>query len=224
MIKIIERQLKFVGMVALNRTAANLAMFRMPNLAQEVFDNPTPYILRGFKYRKAEKDNLTAEVFVDDYVGPSPAKSLAAEVFGGQRKLKRFELALQYKGILPAGQYAVPGKDAQRDSYGNMSGSQIVQILSTLQAFAETGYTANKTARSESRKRNPMQLFVITAKGNLTPGIYQRMANHTIKQLIKFVKQPVYEKRFPFFTEGSRLAEEIFQREYSNCFNQYINK
>lgn len=239
----IQRKVEFVGMVALNRTVANLAIFRFPNLVQEVFDRPTPFISRGFKYTKATRENLTATVYADDYIGPDPQSTLMAQVFGGARKPKRFELALRAKGILPQDQFVVPGKDARIDVYGNMSGAQIVQILSALSAFKDdgVGFIANKSRRKGARvNSNTNNMFVINSVGRksadflnehneiinrvqgLPMGIYQRVGKYGIKQLMKFIKQPTYTRRFNFFEDGHRLAEQVFGYEFNKAFNQYV--
>lgn len=237
----IQRKVEFVGMVALNRTVANLAIFRFPNLVQEVFDRPTPFISRGFKYTKATRESLVATVYADDYIGPDPQSTLMAQVFGGARKPKRFELALRAKGILPQDQFVAPGKDARLDAYGNISGAQIVQILSALSAFSQMGYVANKSNRKGARiNRNTNNIFVINTVGRksadflgehneiinrvkgLPMGIYQRIGKYGIKQLMKFIKQPTYTRRFNFFEDGHRLAEQIFGYEFNKAFNQYV--
>ena len=87
----IKKQVNFINMLALNRTVANLALFRFPNLVQEVFDRPTPFIMRGFKYTKATRESLMATVYADEYTGPDPQSTLMAQVFGGARKPKRYE-------------------------------------------------------------------------------------------------------------------------------------
>lgn len=243
----IKNRILYNGMIALNKTAAHLAMFSYPNIVQEVFDRPTPFIQRGFKYRKAAWDNLTAEVYADDYMGPAPQKTLASEVFGGARKPKRFELALRAKGILPADQFAVPGRDARLDAYGNMSNGQIVQILSALGAYAESGFIANKKTVHKSVGSRPNRktdnIFVINTIGRkstaflnqeslsglsnrlpgLPMGIYQRIGAHGLKQLMKFVKQPSYSKRFNFFQEGERIAFVVFNNEFNHAFDKYLN-
>ncbi len=248
-IKLTKNRIIYNGMIALNKTAAHLAMFSYPNIVQEVFDRPTPFVRKGFKYNKATWDNLTAEVFANDtdYYGPvSPAMVLSSEVFGGARKPKRFELALRAKGILPNDQFAVPGHDARRDAYGNMSNGQIVQILSALGAYSESGFTANKTKIHRSvgsrPNRNTDNIFVINRIGRksaalvqrhqaisnrlqgLPMGIYQRIGAHGLKQLMKFVKQPSYSKRFNFFQEGERIVFSIFNNEFDNAMNKFLAK
>lgn len=233
----IKRQLNFVLMRTLNQTAADMALFRLPNKMQEVFDNPTTWILRGFRYRKATLEDLTAELYADDYVGPTPHKVLAAEVFGGPRKHKRFEVALISKGIMPSDQYAVPGRDAQIDTYGNIRGTQLVAILSSLQAFSNMGFVANKNAKGAGSRMN---LFVINRLGakelwfggreshlidianrakGLPMGIYQR-DRLRVHQLVKFVRQPAYEQRFKFFDYSNELIPKLMQQNFNRFFQE----
>src|SRR5262249_152670 len=60
-----------------------------------VFDRPTPYVMRSLRYRKATKTDLTFELWSEEFGGSMPpAQVLAAEVAGGERKMKRSEVRL----------------------------------------------------------------------------------------------------------------------------------
>ena len=120
---------------------------------RRVFDRPTPFILGSVWVNTATDAKPIAAIYPRDPGGKSvdPDKVLLAEVFGGRRRAKRAERALQRVGVLPQGFGMVPAKAAPLDAYGNVPGPFIVQLLSYLQAFGEVGYRANMTARRKAQ-------------------------------------------------------------------------
>ena len=60
------------------------------------------------------QDYLAAQVLIESTGGKgvAPSKILAAEIEGGARRQKRFERALQAKGMMPGGYVAVPAAGA----------------------------------------------------------------------------------------------------------------
>ena len=103
-------QLPFATARALNdvaEQAQQVLQARMP----EVFDNPTPYTIKGVRVWRATKSRLEAKVGYRDAFGrgTDAAMYLGPEVDGGARRHKRFEGALRAAGLLPAGMFCVPG-------------------------------------------------------------------------------------------------------------------
>lgn len=165
-------QIPFATAKALNDTA-KMVRERTVETMRSVFDRPTPFTLNSFQIRPATKTNLTARVeFKHERLS-----YMRTQVEGGTRRPKRSESALQKKGIMRAGQYWVPGQGARLNQYGNISGGQIVQLLSVLQAAEmSSGYSANMTTRSAKTNRKPRDYFAVTKKrGGLVPGIYERV-------------------------------------------------
>lgn len=145
-----DRRLRAAAATALTRTAVQVREAER-QLAQRVFDRPTPYTLRQLRYTPASADRLVAEVGFDIAAvtdirgtvqayralgpGETPAsKYLQFQVDGGQRRTKRFEAALQKVGVLPAGWVTVPGQRARIDAFGNQSPGELRQILSWFDA------------------------------------------------------------------------------------------
>lgn len=174
-----------------------------------VFDRPTPFTLNSLRTKSATKQKPTAAVLVKDEATKAipPIKWLAPQIYGGSRSLKRFERALQAKGILPVGMYAMPTRFMPVDAYGNPSRGALIKILSQLQTFGEQGYRANETAKARrSRNRRAWTGRYFAASRNrsrtkhLPEGIYERIgAGLAIRPVLVFTRSPMYSKRLPFF-------------------------
>jgi hypothetical protein len=214
---------------------------------REQFDRVTPYMVRSVWVETATDRTLEARVW-PRYMGGKgvdPAKILLAQVRGGPRRSKRFEIALQRAGILPTGMAAVPagGLDpAHIDAYGNVKGSFIVQLLAYLKAFGEQGYRANlsdkrrdklaKRGRTEKGHAtiNGVEYFVSYGRGerngrmqHLPAGIWSRSGIHGS------IVKPVFlwSKRMPSYTKTidlRRLAEASVRRKYQAAFARRLGR
>src|SRR6185369_428541 len=163
--------------IALTRVAKSSERDLVQEMTK-VFDRPTAYTLSGTFTRPATADKLISSVGLKNMSGKgTPASEfLGPQIVGGGRNLTRFEKALAYKGYLPSGMNAVPGIGAKIDGNGNMSAGQITQILSVLGAFSESGYKANRRARSARRSKKQAQYFVgKPGNGRLPLGVWQRL-------------------------------------------------
>lgn len=221
------KQVAFAASRALNAAAFKATQDTSKEIGR-VFDKPTPWVLRSVRYTKATKQKLEATVDFDFWgnkQGVTVSQVLRAEISGGQRRLKRHEIALQRAGILPPGQAIVPGDAAKMDQYGNMSSGQIVQIMAWFRSFGEVGYKANMTDKTRKRlakdKRNGQRgfaYFVLHQRhGKLLPGVYQRFDmgfGSAIKPVMIFVPLPKYRRRLDFYG----LAEKSARAEFSAQF------
>lgn len=208
-------QLPFVTALTLTRTMqdAKVAVEReMP--AQ--LDRPTPYTQRGFRIRPARKDKLSASIdFRED-----ARTFLSPQVYGGQRKLKALERALQAAGHLPAGWLAVPGQGAKLDSFGNVERGQILQVLSQLRITMTAGATRNMSfdARRAIRaqQRAGGRFFVVKPGASKSaPGVYQReFAGRNVTPVFIFVRGTYYKVRLPL----EKIVETIVRDRLSPNF------
>lgn len=219
----------------------------------KVFDRPTPWVKGGVRYVKARDNKLEASIDLDKW-GNKTAVSvdmvLAAEIFGGQRRLKRHERALQSIRVLPPGYAIVPGAAAKIDAFGNMAASQIRQILSWFSAARMTsGYNGNMTDRRKaslakgSRRTGAVgfEYFAVApgqrrqfARSNgksgshaMQPGIYQRVfLGHgtAIRPVMIFVKVPSYKKRLDFYGIVERAALPEFDRAFTAYTDQFLRE
>jgi hypothetical protein len=200
---------------ALTKTGQDIKQAQIETM-KEVFDRPTKFTLNALYLKPATKRDLTAEVYFKEGYGSIPAwRYLGPQVEGGPRVHKSHETRLIRAGVMKPEEFAVPGKGAKLDGFGNMSGSTIERILSQVQAAEQwAGYQANETARSRKRnkKRNTGRYFVLRPDGsgragrNVAPGIYFRAGPGDMVPVIMFVRQPRYKKRYPFF----EVAEKTF--------------
>ncbi len=219
----------------------------LQNEMQRVFDRVTPYLVRSVWVDRATDQRPVATVW-PRYMGGKgvdPAKILLAQARGGVRRSKRFEVALQRAGILPAGMAAVPadGIDpAHIDAYGNVKGSFIVQLLSYLRAFGEQGYRANMTAKRKAALANRgvsekghatingVEYFVSKGRGefngrkqHMAAGIWSRSGIHgsNVKPVFLWSKRmPTYSKRIDF----KRLAVTAINRTYESAFRRRLGR
>jgi hypothetical protein len=236
----VGKQARYATSVAMNQTMKD-AQTAIKAALPRVFDRPTPYIVNSIRITTWAKPGALTAVLEPAYLGGKgvdPQKVLAAEIFGGTRRLKRSEVALQRVGILPPGYVTVPGSACPLDEYGNVKGSFIVQLLSYFAAFGEQGYRANMTDKRKAKlaKRGVtasgyriiggVEYFVSYGKlrggraGHLHPGIWSRSGIHgaTIKPILMFVPGSHYKPRFDLVGLGVKTIRERFPSNFGTAF------
>lgn len=210
-------QIPYAGSVAVNRLAKQ-AIVDLKAEMQRAFDRPTSWTLNAFYWTKATKRAPTAEIRAKDFAGKgTPAwKYLTPEVFGGTRRMKRFERALEAK--LGTGQ-SVPGEGATLNQYGNLSEATVNKILSALGAFRENGYLANRRARGSGRGRRQETFFLGHAGRNGMMGIYRVVSSGHVEPVLIFpARAPNYRKRLPY----RETVEGSFKKNEAAFFEQAL--
>lgn len=209
-----QSQLPFAVSQAANKVAYEVRE-RWKRQAPRVFDRPTPLTVNAAMYRKATKAQPYAEIFIRDeaFKGTPPAKYLLAEVEGGQRRRKGFERLLQSRGILSPTQFAVMGRGAQANQFGNVPAGQITKILSQL--GAQRDRYLNQTAVSKKRRRGKKnnrdgEYFVLTKRrGVLRPGVYERIGRGSgVRSIFVFTTTAAYRPRYDIFG----MAEDTWKK------------
>lgn len=209
-----QSQLPFAVSQAANKVAFEVRE-RWKRQAPRVFDRPTPLTVNAAMYRKATKAQPYAEIFIRDeaFKGTPPAKYLLAEVEGGQRRRKGFERLLQSRGILSPTQFAVMGRGAQANQFGNVPAGQITKILSQL--GAQRDRYLNQTAVSKKRRRGKKnnrdgEYFVLTKRrGVLRPGVYERIGRGSgVRSIFIFTTTAGYRPRYDIFG----MAEDTWKK------------
>lgn len=230
----LAKQIPYAAKIGINRMTKAIQDEEIKEM-KKVFDRPTSWILNGTYLRGAEKGKLEGEIGLKDWAGGggTPAvKVLWSEIFGGDRRVKRFEKALQAVGALPPGMVVVAGSGAQIDMHGNMKAQQIIQILSYFKAFRETGYRANiteekraKLKRGTKKKMGTEYFKIGTDHKWLQPGIYQKFHmghGSAIKPVMIFVDEASYKKRFDFFGVGQRTIARVGNKIMSDAVRDAI--
>jgi len=195
------------------------------------FDRPTPWTKRMVRYEPATKDSLEARVLLSEDTSKNIPASLALrhEVEGGARNWKRFELQLQRIGMLGLDENAVPGGAAKIDAYGNMARSQIIQILAYFQAFSQSGYRANTTAKRKAKlakgtkstqgwrfwyKRDRPGRGIYLSTRKLLEGKY---VHEDMKPILMFVRRGRYTGRLDMAGAVERVARATFQGSFKTA-------
>lgn len=226
-LSLMEReQVPFATALALTRTA-QAAQARIKEELPRAFDRPTPLTLRSVRITMTRKGGpLTVNVYLQDEAakGTPPVKYLFAEVEGGERNETRFERALRFAGVLPAGMSVVPGKGAPLDRYGNVKNGVATSVLSQIQANAHSGVNENETARSRKRAGTSRARYFVgrPGGGRLPLGIYQRLA-HGVKPIFIFVaRRPTYRPRLPFYALVQGVVDAKLEGIFRSALDQAL--
>jgi hypothetical protein len=199
---------------ALNHTVSGARIALQKEMDDSFKPKTTPYLKSGIQTRKADKQNLSAAVFISDKErgkgSLSPSQILRPQIFGGPRSVKASERRLRM-GFMGHGQYVVPGPGAPLDAYGNISAGNMQRILGHIKAYREEGF--NKTKKSAGHYVVP---FV---------GVFKRVAGGSSAPVLLFTyKQPHYEERFDFFYTVKNHVEKTFLRNLIQAWGNVMFK
>lgn len=218
-----REQLPFAAALALTRTAQDVEQALVSEM-RNVFDRPTRWTLNSLRVFPATKQKLVARVWMkNESDKAAPATTwLTPEVYGGPRRDKRTESMLKARGILPADRYVVPGDGAELDQFGNMKRGQLTRMLSGVRGFTETGYSANATNSTRSRRKGNAKSFFVMRKGKDPIGIAQRVGRKRddVKMVVAFVRKPNYTKRYRFFEVADQVAEQRLPERFREAMAQ----
>lgn len=220
------KQLPFALLLAQTRLATKHVKPGILKVMGQRLDRPTPMTMRSLFAQAATKNRPAKVWFKDQWTSGIPADAyLQQAVQGGPRPHKRFEKSLIAKGLMKAGQYAVPNPGLL-NQYGNVSRGVMTRILSGLGA-AETssGYQANATtSRRSRRKRNWLKFFSGSIEGQ--QGIWERkdMAfGAAVRPVFVFADgAPQYRVIFPFFKIGENITKAHGQAELALALRDAI--
>ena len=213
------QQVPYAAALALTRTAQQAQRDIIAHMSFD-FDRPTPYTLNSVYIKPATKDDLHSDVYLktDAAKGTPASKYLYPEIYGGPRRWKRSENALQRMGLMRPGTFMVPGKGMPLDQFGNIRGSQMTKILSALGANPYAIPSAKSRARATRQGRN-IDVFVGRPGGGRLPlGIWQRLKTR-VKPLLIFVdRPPLYRVRLKFYD----IARATYDRVFEKTFNESL--
>lgn len=210
-----KKQIPFATMNTLN----NLAFSVMNSHKKQVSDGLKwkTKIPNAIKVKKATKQNLISEVFIDEWSWGWYA--LKQHYIGGDRHRKGLEKAMQYYGFITKDEILTPSPGVK------INAGRYTQILSQLQLNYKAGYSANET--KNSRRKNStsdLRYFIITkySKVKHKPGIYARMEGYDKPIcLLRISKKPTYKKRFDFESTVNKIwtekGESFFNEAMQNA-------
>lgn len=211
-----ERRAAAAMATAFSKTVVDIKAGGLQRLPA-VFDRPSPWTMNSMYAKGATAQDLRARVWFKEDAGKQgtpAAKYLMPHVEGGARRTKRYEVALQAIGALPAGWQTVPGQGAQLDAYGNVAVGQIIQILSQLRITMTAGHARNmsfdarKAIRAQKKAGGRFFVMPVGTKG-AAPGVYQReFMGGSVTPVLVFVQASGYRKRFDFHALARQIAEE----------------
>lgn len=209
-----KERIKKVLVNSINDTARLDAKPAIVNEMKKSFDRPTPFTLNSV-YTRLNSAEMSVEIGLKEWGGKgTPASEyLQPQIFGGSRPMKRSERHL--------GSYYIPGSGARLNQYGNIPASQLTQILSALGAFPEVGYAMNVTTGSRKRNKKPRNFFMIRHPGHgLHPGVYEKMANGSVKGILIYIGPPTYEIKLKWFEVIQAAFFNNIQRRFNENFNR----
>ncbi|ULQ45956.1 hypothetical protein JN531_012685 [Flagellatimonas centrodinii] len=214
-IEAFEKQQRFAERLALTRLSIEVQKAEQVAIAT-VFDRPSSFTQRSvltFARQEAGGNGFVRVVKIRDQAsgGTAPDRYLAPQVHGGERSAKRFERAFRFvdfrnNAFRDDQLFAVPGKGARLNRYGNLSQGTYQRILSALRMHSDDAF--NSSARSRRRNKKLPQYFLGKAgKGRRTLAIWERhgRGQRSIKPVLIAVEKTNYRKRFPFFDIGAQV-------------------
>jgi hypothetical protein len=211
-----QRHIPFALTLTATRLAQRVKKGELAVLKQRL-DRPTPTTLNSLFVKMASKGKPAHVYFKDQWTSGIPADTyLQQAVFGGLRPHKRFEKSLIARGIMRAGQYALPSASFL-NQYGNVSRGTMTKVLSGLGA-AESGrgYGANATDSKRSLSKGNRRFFggVVGDES----GVWERMNTKwgdAVRPVFIFSDGPPgYRTIFPFF----KIAENIVKANKDQVF------
>lgn len=220
------RRMNAAVATALTRTARSVQTDWRAELQRGV-DRPTPMTTAAPLVTQATATSLVAEVRMRDSVakGTPPSQYLQPLEYGGVRAHKKFELSLMAQGSMPRGSFAVPTEHAQRDSYGNVSRRQLVQILVQLAGgVVRDGYRRVISASAVKRAKAAIRagksyVAVLERQGKLQPGIYARQGNE-LRMVFAYERSVRYTRQLSLIERARRKGQEAFRAELSRAIEE----
>lgn len=151
----LDRQVRYAASLTVNTLARYPVKEALVAEMKDSLDRPTPFTLNSLSVVKPATVSDPSAVldFKASGTGRPAASYLRWQVQGGERRLKAFEVMLRSIGVLPGGYFAVPGRGAKFDAFGNIERGQITAILSYFRAFPEEGRGFKMNSTAATRKR-----------------------------------------------------------------------
>ena len=193
---------------------------------KQVFNNPTPYVLRGLKKRypggKMGRGVSGAGTYFEFFPREkSPEDIVKPHVFGGKRSPKRSERRLAGLGLMQNGDITTMGRDYPRNNSGDISGARYTQMLHQLGALSETARSQMGKNRQKNRK-GTSYYYVVSKSG--TPVIVERNGDNTRIILVIAKYGQGYKKKYDYFRVGQKQVEYSLPLHFNRIINRYMSR
>lgn len=195
-----------------------------------VFDRPTSRTKDAVFVNLADANKPVAEVKIKDMgygkSNVSPAMWLAAEATGGARKQKRFEKKLESMSAFfgPGHNYLMPGKNRKTDSFGNITGSDIVKLLVDLKATGNAGFQMDRNGTGRKSSRGSYFFFRKDKEGKPTGDvIFERKGDTTTPAFFATAKA-TYRPRFRFYDVVAEAWREKIKEAWAKAWAKHIGR
>jgi hypothetical protein len=230
-------QVPFATSLALNAVAKDVKEAEREEM-KRVFDNPVPFTLNSVRIKKysTKKDlSVRLEISDDGPKGNAPADYLLPVIKGGNAYATRFQKSLRAKGVLRAGQFAIPTQSdfLKTNKYGNVRPSMYSDILSDQQAYRSARSSGDlsvkqiiKAGRRSKYRMISTQLSESMKYGGLQPGIYfnSPKAYENNEALLFSISNspPVVPLKFKFQEVGKAAANKNLNKRFGQALGKAI--
>ena len=213
---------------ALSETTDDLHT-RLKLEVQQNIDRPTRYVTGGLKKRQIRGRNGVgverAGVYWEFFpAGRSPEDIMRPHVFGGTRSQKAHERRLtSASGLIPAGTYAIMGRDYPRDKHGNITGARYSQMLSSLGTISEAA--RSQLPKASQRNRKGVSYYV-HKRGGVPVAIVERKGEGRTVMVMLTTKAPVYRKRpmGGYFQAAQKQVNYSLPLHFNRILNRYASR
>ena len=222
----LAKQANYAASRALNTTAYAVNDRLKKDMAATFKGGATPYTLRAFSVKKADKTTLTATIALrtDRPTGGTDYTQALAHLFtGGRRKYKNLEGWLRARRLLPAGLTVAPGSGMPLDRYGNMRSTALTELLGVLGTLHRNLRVYRRTGAGKAQKAVGFFVVLPGDKTRKHPGIYKRIetgATSAIAPMILYVDPVNYRK----FIDLEKLGTEVLAKTFQPAFDAELAK
>jgi hypothetical protein len=237
------------GSLALNQ-AVYAASQELKKQAQNTFNNPVPFTVNAFLYRKSTPQTLEAAVFIRDEApkGNPPSKYLLPQIYGGPHYMTRFQGSMLNTVVRNAtgrnvqvgqrGKMLVPNLRSPKtrlNKYGNMTPGQYTQIQSALKGNISSADIYGVREKGEAPV-NDQQLskYIYLDEESLYEPYFRNRFTQSPKPGIYFVNRlksgtkyyrVMTESRIPRYTGKFRfldIAKASASQKFAEAFRELI--
>ena len=220
MLGTLGKQADFAASRALNTTAFKINTDVKTEMNRVFAGGATPYTLRAMKVEKSTKQTLTTSVKLrtDGPSGGTPYEQALRHLFtGGGREWKKLEGYLRKRGLMPAGQMAVPGHGATMDKRGNMSRVELREMLGSLSSSKPGMRTYRRSGGGKQTKAIGYFVILPGVRSHLKPGIYKRIEtgkSSAVVPMVMFVRPGTYRQFIDLQRIGAQAVQATFAPEF----------